>query len=75
MKAEEKFNRKTAALLECQQPVVDSGGGLALGVRVRVFELPGREAKTLSLHLTPDEALRLAEDLVREARNHIASGA
>ncbi|WP_338924416.1 hypothetical protein V0M98_32905 (plasmid) [Pseudomonas silesiensis] len=73
MKAEEKFNRKTANLLECQQPIVDSGGGLALGVRVRVFMVPGPDCKTLSLHLTPDEALRMAEDLVREARSYIAS--
>lgn len=75
MRAEEKFNRKSANLLECQQPIVDSGGGMALGVRVRVFMVPGPEAKNISLHLTPDEALRLAEDLIREARNYIALGA
>ena len=69
MKAEEKFNKKSAVLLECQAPEVHSGPPLPLGVRIRVYTLPGPDARSLSLNLSPVEALKLAEDLVREARS------
>ena len=73
MRVDEKFNKKSATLLECQQPQVNSGGGLALGMQIQLFMQPGSDNRTLSIHLTPDEALKLAEDLVREARSYIAS--
>ena len=65
MRVEEKFNRKSAKLLEVL-PVVRTGGGLALGLKVTFYgqETQGR---TLSAHMTRDEALGLARDLVAAA--------
>jgi len=78
MKVEEKFNRRAAPLIDCQPAVVDAGAGLALGVRVRIY--PGNESggvmdgRTLSMHLTPDEALEFAQNLVAAARERIRKG-
>lgn len=68
MKVEEKFNKKSAALLECQPPEVQGGPGTLLGVQVRLYTLPGPESRSLTLNLNPVESLKLAEDLIREAR-------
>lgn len=70
MRVEERFNRRSAELIEAQQPLVDSG--FALGVRARFFTMPGSDdGRTLSVHMTPDEALAFARDLIEAARRRI----
>ena len=70
MKIEEKFNKRDAKLIEVQPPSVKTGMGLALGIRLEFFTLPGdADMRTLKMHLTPDEALLMAELLISGARN------
>ena len=69
MKIEEKFNKRDAKLIEVQQPCVNSGARYALGIKVEFFTLQGSDdPRTLSMHLTPAEALQLAEELISAAR-------
>jgi hypothetical protein len=78
VKVEEKFNKRAAALIEVQAPLVDDGPGFTLGVRVRLH--PGNESggcldgRMLSMYLTPLEALEFAESLIGAARNRIRKG-
>ena len=65
MRVDEKFNLQSAKLVNCAQPVVESGIGLALGLKIRLTA--NDDGRGLSIHLTPEEALKLADDLVREA--------
>lgn len=65
MRVDEKFNLKSARLVNCEQPVVESGGGLALGMKIRITH--AADGRGLNIHLTPEQALKLADDLVREA--------
>jgi hypothetical protein len=69
MKVEEKFNLRDAKLIECQTPFVASGPMYALGIKVEFFTYPDDDdRRTLSMHLTPHEALKFAEDLLSAAR-------
>jgi len=65
MRVDEKFNLKSARLVECDQPVVESGVGLALGLRIRLTDRA--DGRGLNIHLTPEQALKLANDLIQEA--------
>lgn len=71
MRVDEKFNRRTANLVDAQSPVVDAQYGNALGVRVRIFEAHGGEARHLNMHLTPDEALTFARHLIEAAQRRL----
>lgn len=73
MKIEEKFNKRTAGLVEVQPPSVFTGSvNSALGIRLMFFRVPGSDDQsTLSMHMTPAEALQFAETLVSAARRMI----
>lgn len=74
MRVDEKFNKRTAALIEVQQPVVDSKLDTFLGVRVRLFtcnEKHSGDGRELRMHMTPEEALRFAESLLAAARERL----
>ncbi len=73
MRIEEKFNLRASKLLEVQQPIVDAKHGDALGVRVRIFQaLAANDGRALAAHMTPHEALLLAEHLIAAAREKLA---
>jgi hypothetical protein len=78
MKVEEKFNKRAATLIKVQSPIVDAGAGLAEGVRIRLY--PSNEhggvndGRTLSMHLTPTEALEFAQNLIAAARDRLSKG-
>jgi len=69
MKIEEKFNKRDAKLIEVQSPSVTTGRHLALGISLAFHTLPGSDdPRALRMHLTPDEALHLAELLISAVR-------
>lgn len=68
MKIEEKFNKRSAELIEVQQPLVDEGPHFALGIRVRNVQPSGADGRILCMHLTPDEAMGFARDLIEAVR-------
>ena len=72
MRVEEKFNKRAADLVECQSMHVSSGAFLALGVKIACFPVDHTDGRTLSIHLTPDEALTLARELIGAAQHRIA---
>lgn len=73
MRIQEKFNLRDAKLIECQSPFIASGPMYALGIKVEFFTHPDDDdRRTLSLHLTPQEALKFAEDLLRAARSRMS---
>ncbi|WP_454056859.1 hypothetical protein [Cupriavidus sp. Marseille-Q8015] len=75
MQIEEKFNRRSADLIEVQQPTVrtrrqDAPQGLSL----QFFTARNSDdLRTLTMHMTPMEALELAERIVAGARQALAS--
>lgn len=76
MKIEEKFNKRSAKLIDVQTPlVVHAGGGMALGIKLTAT--PERDAgsigsgEQLCIHMTPAEALELAQQLINAARLQI----
>jgi len=69
MRVEEKFNLKSAQLVEVQQPYVKHGPRFALGMSVEFYTAQGSDdRRTLRLHLKPLEALQFAQDLIDAAR-------
>lgn len=68
MKIEEKFNKRAANLIEVQPPSIKANPHLALGIKATFYRLPGEEASTIAMHLTPDEALAMAVALTEAAR-------
>lgn len=78
MKVEEKFNKRVAPLITVQPPLVDASAGLAEGIRVRLFPSNehggGLDGRTLSMHLTPIEALEFAQNLIAAARDRLIKG-
>lgn len=73
MRVEEKFNKRAADLVECQQPHVTSGACFTLGIKLECVPVDYTDGRTLSIHLTPDEALSLARELIAAAQRRIAS--
>lgn len=74
MKIEEKFNRKHAKLVEVQFPSILTGGGLAEGIKLtfdRTVNDP--DPSRISMHMTPDEALLLAQLLISAARSRLSA--
>lgn len=74
MKVEKQFNKRAAELVEVQpSPVVHCGPQYALGVKVTFIRVTNDvDRSTLAMHLTPDEALGLALQLVEAARRVIS---
>lgn len=72
MKIDEKFNKRSAELIEVQYPSIRFGRHLALGMCIEFFCLPGKDGRTLKMHLTPDEALQISAQLTEAARKAIA---
>ncbi|MDN7179085.1 hypothetical protein M0D69_13890 [Caballeronia sp. SEWSISQ10-4 2] len=71
MKLEERFNLRSAQLVEVQKPSVRTGGGLALGIKVTFIAAAEHDFRSIGLHLTPTEALQLAEDLIHCAHHQL----
>lgn len=75
MKIEEKFNKRTADLIEVQPPAINAGPGYSLGIKLEFFTMPGNDdRRTLSMHMTPAEALEMAEGLISAARRRMQQG-
>lgn len=73
MKVEEKFNKRDAKFIVCQSPSVNSGAHYSLGIKVELFPVYGSyDERTLSMHMTPGEALEFAERLIVAARHRLA---
>lgn len=70
MKIEEKFNRRSAELIEVQLPLVRlSPHEAQLGIKLEFLTTPGADdLRTLAMHLTPDEALQMVALLVDAVR-------
>jgi len=68
MRVEEKFNLRSARLLEVQMPHVKSGPSLALGIKVTFFQKNDDaevyDGRTLAVHMTRDEAIEFAKELL-----------
>lgn len=72
MKIEEKFNKRSADLIAVQQPCITTGAGLALGIKLEFFTTQEvDDLRTLSMRMTPYEALQLAENLINAARRSL----
>ena len=78
MKFERNFNKRTAALVDVQQPQVSHGKGCDLGVKVTAFPSQEQEDRMeigeLHMHMTPQEALTFGLDLIAAARDRMKSG-
>ncbi|WP_219096228.1 hypothetical protein [Pseudomonas sp. UMAB-40] len=74
MQVDEKFNKRVAPLIKVQPPLVDAQAGPEC-IRVRLFtsnEDGGvSDNRTLSMHLTPFEALEFAQNLIAVARDRL----
>lgn len=69
VKIEEKFNKRDAKLIAVQPASIHTGAQYALGIKLEFFTLPSDDdMRTLSMHMTPDEALEMAEGLIAAAR-------
>lgn len=70
MKIEEKFNRRSADLIEVQHPTAHVGSNDAdLGIKLIFATMPGNDdLRTIAMHLTVDDALQLAQELIASAR-------
>lgn len=73
MQIEEKFNKRGADLILVAPPTVHSGPPYPLGVELTYYEPGAIEARRrLVIHMSPDEALAHAADLIQAAREAIA---
>jgi hypothetical protein len=70
MKIEEKFNKRSADLVEVQLPSVHlSPFEAELGIKLKFFTLRGSDdLRTLAMHMTPDEGLEMVALLVDALR-------
>lgn len=66
MKIEEKFNKRSADLIDVQLPSVNLKPHEAdLGIKLEFFTAQGSDdMRTLAMHMTPDEALSMVALLV-----------
>lgn len=68
MLADEKFKKRGTRLVSCQQPEVRGSVSLALGMAITIYPVvESVDDRNFAIHLTPSEALQLAEDLIRIA--------
>jgi hypothetical protein len=66
MLIEEKFNKRSAELVPVMPPTVRIGRKFNLGIKVE-FYAPHPDQRTISMHLTPDEAMAFASKLMDAA--------
>lgn len=75
MKIERNFNKRSAPLVEVQQPHVTHSKGCALGFMVTAFPTEDQENRdeigALRMHLTPEEAITFGLQLIEAARDRI----
>lgn len=67
MRVHEKFNKQSAAWIECQHPYCDSGTHLPLGVRIRLYpenDTGFADQRSLTMHLTREEAMHFVWKLL-----------
>jgi hypothetical protein len=75
VKIDEKFNKRGTNLIEVQPPSIRGGSQYALGMVAEFFRLPGGDDhSSIKLHMTPGEALHLAEELIKAARFELREG-
>ena len=75
MKIERNFNKRSAPLVDVQQPHVSHSKGCALGVMVTATPTEDQENRdeigALRMHLTPEEAITFGLQLIEAARDRI----
>lgn len=69
MKVQERFNKRAADFVEVTQPNPIVTRDVKLGVVVKLYTVPGIDARSLEIRMTPDEATKLAKDLIHSATN------
>ena len=78
MKFERNFNKRSAPLVPVQQPNVAHSRGSALGIIVTVVPSVDvedhMEIGALRIHMTPEDALSFALQLVEAARDRLKNG-
>jgi hypothetical protein len=66
MKIEKQFNKRAAELVEVQSPLIHQGPQYALGVKVTFVRVTNDiDRSTIAMHMTPDEALGFAVQLLQ----------
>lgn len=66
MKIEEKFNKRSAEFIEVQPAHISI---VAHSIKLQFFTVPNtNDQRTISMYMTPDEALHFAEKLINSAR-------
>lgn len=68
MKIEEKFNLKSATPIDARLSAVSTGPQYPTGVKLQFFAVDPDDRRTISWHVTPDEALQLAAELIAAYR-------
>lgn len=72
MKIEEKFNKRAPNLVTVQMPSVHAGPQYAEGIKLTFYrDASDPDRSTIAMHLTPYEALQMAEDLINAARRRL----
>ncbi|WKV22051.1 hypothetical protein Phage2-1_00050 [Achromobacter phage 2-1] len=70
MKADEKFNKRAAKLVDIQYAAVYDRSDLSEGMAIGFGENGGDE-RDLRIHLTPQEAIKLAMELLEKAHRKL----
>ncbi len=78
MKIERNFNKRSASLVDVQQPHVIHSRGCALGVMVTAFPAERHaqrdEIGALRMHMTPEEAITFGLNLIAAGRDRLKAG-
>ena len=69
MQVQEKFNSRSAKLIEVHPPHVSSNPTWASPVKVRFFNKDTESHKEIHMQMTPDEAINFASRLITAAQN------
>lgn len=67
MKIEEKFNKRTAALVPVTSPQVKASPALAKGIKVTFWASDTNDTRAIAMHMTPAEAHAFAIELLKAA--------
>lgn len=69
MKIQEKFNLKSAKLIEVMSPTIHTGPHYELGMQIRFYQPSDQQdRREIVLYMTPDEALDFGLALIDTAR-------
>jgi hypothetical protein len=71
VKIEEKFNNRSATLVDVNRPQVQQSTGYALGIRITLWPSEIGDSRHMFMHLTPSDALLLARDLIAQATTRL----